>query len=29
MARQVRGQILSLREQDYVTASKAAGGKSF
>lgn len=29
MARQVRGQILSLREQDYVTASRAAGGKSF
>lgn len=29
MARQVRGQILSLREEDYVTASKASGGKSF
>lgn len=29
MARQVRGQILALREQDYITASKAAGGKTF
>ena len=28
MARQIRGQILSLREEEYVLASKAAGGKS-
>jgi oligopeptide transport system permease protein len=28
MARQIRGQILSLREEEYVLASRAAGGKS-
>lgn len=28
MARQIRGQILSLREQEYVLAAKAAGAKS-